>query len=142
VGLDISQHWISREHSSALGVCPVNDRTAKSLPRFDLIALLSVHHQWISRFGDSYARELVLYLISRSRIGLIIEFAALSEKYGAPPNSMFSDNCEASVKDYAKAWLASGGVEASFLGRAREKVGKEPIRFVYFVRSGGFPSEY
>jgi len=122
------------ENGPALGVISLNPRNIELIPSFDLILLLSVHHQWIKQYGDDYAKKLVEKIISKTKKYFIIEFAAISEKYGHK-SPLFTDNNEESVRKYAEGWLNnikfSG--EIQYIGRNKEKSDKEPFRYIYMI---------
>lgn len=134
VGLDVEDHWAYGDNGNAiLGVYPLGPAAVEKVPRFDLVCLLSVHHQWVSAGGDDQARELIAALFEKADLAMFIEFAALADKYGYSPNSRFRDNDEPSVRRYAQEWLRELGsaIEVSFLGKTRELPGKEPYRYLY-----------
>jgi SAM-dependent methyltransferase len=146
VGIDVGAYFLNHvlndleniheRHSAAFGVFPLSLETVQRLPEFDLVLLLSVHHQLINRFGDEHARRLVRGLAERARRYFVIEFAATQQKYGFK-EPMFIDNDEASVRTYAESWLRELGLSATieFLGKNKEHVGgdREPYRYVYLI---------
>jgi SAM-dependent methyltransferase len=132
---DINQVFGSQ--SAAYGVFPIQEANIASIPRFDLILLLSVHHQLTYHHGDAYTRRVVKQLIETARQYLVIEFAATAAKYRFS-KPQFIDNDEATVTAYAEAWLRelAGNAAIRYLGKNRE--GKsdgtsEPYRFVFLV---------
>ena len=122
------------KNGPALGVIALTPENVKSLPSFDLILLLSVHHQWVKEYGDNYTKKLVEKIINKAKKYFIIEFAAISEKYGFK-KPFFIDNDEESVKEYAEGWLNSlkFSGEIQYMGRNKEKPGKEPFRYIYMI---------
>ena len=137
VGIDRFQAWRGRKQEYAiLGLYELSPERIEQLPQFDIICILSVHHQLITKFGDDYAKSVISALIEKSKKGLFIEFAALSEKYGKLPNDLFTNNDEVSVRNYAKDWLNSfaSNYETEYLGRVRELENKEPFRYLYLIR--------
>lgn len=126
-----------KNSTAAYGVFVVNDSNVNSIPNFDLILLLSVHHQFVNMFGDDYAKDLVKSLIHKSNRYFVIEFAATNKKYGYS-DERFRDNDEASVRHYAEEWIADLGVDRSlkYIGRNREhsaSTSAEPYRFSYLL---------
>lgn len=139
VGLDIAPHFVGRFANSAsptpaFGVLPITPESVTALPEFDAVFLLSVHHQWTKLYGDGYSRRLVEQLFVKVRRHFVIEFAAISSKYGFadPP---FRDNDDASVVSWAQDWLRElkgvGGIR--YLGRNPEHQRKEPFRHLFAV---------
>lgn len=120
--------------SPAFGLFTLTLEKVSLLPRFDLILLLSVHHQWIKQYGDQYAKQLVEKIIDKSIRYFIIEFAALSEKYGYK-KPLFTDNNEESVKKYAEDWLNSINFSGNikYIGKNKERAGREPYRYLYMI---------
>jgi SAM-dependent methyltransferase len=147
VGVDVGPYYLNHvlrnvdqlygASGPALGVFPLDRENVSNIPEFDVILLLSVHHQWVKKYGDDYARDLVRALISKSRKYFVIEFASTLHKYGySEPH--FVDNDEGSVRAYAESWLESLGVgaEVKYLGKNRETAGTEPYRFIYMLTTG------
>lgn len=134
VGIDVKQHWRNRDHTAALGVFPLDRHSLKALPKFDMVAVLSVHHQWIATQGDELAAELMSSILDKARIATIVEFAAICRKYGAQPDSLFVDNEEESIRKYAEGYIDTLGKSYRYLGRAREKANTEPYRYVYIIK--------
>lgn len=149
VGIDVGPYYLNHvlndldkvfgKQSPAFGVFPLSDRNVDTIPEFDVVLLLSVHHQLVKRFGEAYARDLVTRLAAKARRYLVIEFSATADKYGFT-EARFVDNDEASVKAYADAWLRGlpleGDVDIRFLGKNKEYAGggeNEPYRYVYMV---------
>lgn len=121
--------------SPAFGLFTLTNENVMLIPEFDLILLFSVHHQWIKEYGDEYTKKLVGEIIKKSRKYFIIEFAAVSEKYGYE-KPLFLDNNEQSVKRYAENWLnsikPSGKIQ--YIGKNKENPGKEPYRYIYLIK--------
>lgn len=147
IGIDVGAYFLHHilndlekmyeQQSAAFGVFALSNETVHKLPEFDLILLLSVHHQIINRFGNEYARRLVSELVSKSRRYFVIEFAATRQKYGFK-EPMFVDNHEDSIRAYAESWLREMNlpVTITFLGKNKEHVegvDREPYRYVYLI---------
>ena len=133
VGIDVRQYWQYREYTAGLTVYPITLETVKAIPDFDLVALLSVHHQWVAKQGEAAAINIMKEIFNKARLGVFVEFAALSAKYGAPPNSLFIDNDPVTIQAYAEAFIAKLGKRAKYLGPAREKKNHEPFRYMFLV---------
>ncbi len=123
--------------TAAYGVFPLDDANIDSIPRFDLILLLSVHHQLVKLYGDDYAQRVVRLLVEKATTYFAIEFAAITDKYGYD-DARFTDNDDASIMEYAEQWLSDLGVgfEAKFLGKNRENTredDREPYRYCYLL---------
>lgn len=119
----------------AYGVFPLTEENVSTIPEFDLILLLSVHHQWTKRYGDTYTQRLVRRLIGKARCYFVIEFASRASKYGFE-TPQFKDNDEESVRGYAQSWLSGLQVPGriDYLGKNRESTGKaEPYRYVFLI---------
>ena len=118
-----------------LGVHEVDISNVHKLPSFEVVCILSVHHQWVAAKGDGYAGDLIKIIWERSKSGIFIEFAALAQKYGYSPDERFQDNDETSVTKYASDWLARyvGVASAEYLGRSRELEEVEPYRYMFLL---------
>lgn len=100
VGTDKYQAWGTQgQRNAILGIYELSPERVKQLPEFDIICILSVHHQLIANFGNDYAKSVISALVKKSKMGLFIEFAAISEKYGKAPNELFSNNNEKAVRE-------------------------------------------
>lgn len=148
VGIDVGPHFLHQvlngldevynRQSAAFGVFPLSEENVDAIATFDVVMLLSVHHQLTSRFGDAYTRRLVARLSGKARQAFVIEFAGTAQKYGLE-EAPFEDNDEASIRAYAERWLADLGVEGAieYLGRNREHSGlaeREPYRYLFIMR--------
>lgn len=142
VGVDIMKNFPhdyfvgEGDVTPALGVYPITPERLKLLPSFDLVLLLSVHHQWTKKHGDDYSRSMVESIVKKANRYFVIEFSALSSKYGFEDGDMFTDNDESSIRDYATSWLTSMDIEGDveYIGKNRELGGKEPYRYIYLIR--------
>jgi SAM-dependent methyltransferase len=146
VGIDVGPYFLNHvltdldnvygRSSAAYGVFPINQKNVEDLPAFDLILLLSVHHQLIKHHGDEYTKDVVRKLLEKATEYLVVEFAATRMKYGFSGNE-FEDNDEASVRSYAESWIHSlaDNLDVTYLGKNRESGEREPFRFVYSIRT-------
>lgn len=137
VGTDKFQAWRTRKQQSAiLGIYELSPERVAQLPEFDIICMLSVHHQLVTNYGDDYARSVISALVDKSKMGFFIEFAAISEKYGKAPDELFKNNDEKAVRAYAESWLdsLSTNFKAEYLGKVRELQKHEPYRYLYMIR--------
>ena len=123
------------QQNPAFGVFPLTQENITTIPEFDLILLLSVHHQLINIYGNDYTESLVRQLINKSQRYFVIEFAATAKKYGFT-DPKFDDDDEESVKLYAESWLKGLQVPGTieYVGKNREGSDKmEPYRFVFMI---------
>lgn len=137
VGIDATDIWRKNKRiDGLLGTFQLDQQNINQLPTFDIISILSVHHQIIAAHGDNYAQQILTSLLSKATNGLFIEFSALSEKYGSEKNSLFIDNDQESVKQYAEMWLEKicSSDKFDFLGKTRESQPTEPFRYLYLIR--------
>ena len=134
VGIELKDSWkFSNNGKAVLGVFPMTFDEIDKLPEFDIICLLSVHHQWVFKYGDVHVKKMITKIFSKAKFSLFIEFAALSEKYGYGKNIKFIDNDESSVRAYAENWLNEFEISfnVKFMGKTRELEDKEPYRYLY-----------
>src|SRR5690606_37516654 len=108
VGVDVLPRRIDYETDQipVIGYFKVNNENVSSLPNFDMILLLSVHHQWVKQLGDDGAQRLIAEIIMKANKYFFIEFASINSKYGYSPDR-FKDHDEESVLKYSQQWLES-----------------------------------
>lgn len=142
VGIDISPFFarnmlrsLHAENTPAFGTMKLGPGNVATLPTFDLILVLSVHHWWVKEHGDEVAQRMVRTLIERSRRYFVIEFSSIRDKYGYQ-QPQFVDNDEASVTSYAKRWLLEidPSYDVHYLGANAETQGREKFRHILMIR--------
>jgi SAM-dependent methyltransferase len=141
VGIDISPFFartiLRQLHAAkvpAFGTLKLTPESVRTLPTFDMMLVLSVHHWWVKEYGDRVAQDMVKSLIERTRRYVVLEFASIRDKYGYP-EGRFVDNDEQSVTRYARRWLeeVDPGLEIKYLGTNRETTGRERLRHLMLV---------
>lgn len=146
VGIDINPRIIDYPENKRpiIGYFPFNDKSVRIVPNFDIILLLSVHHQWVHDSGDAHTQNLIAEIIRKAQQYMFIEFATLNEKYGyAEPR--FDEGDEGSQKRYFESWLreckstynalfGKDEFEFSYVGKNRERVGVEEFRHTYLIK--------
>src|SRR5690606_5534780 len=82
VGVDVLPRRIDYETDQipVIGYFKVNNENVSSLPNFDMILLLSVHHQWVKQLGDDGAQRLIAEIIMKANKYFFIEFASINSK--------------------------------------------------------------
>ena len=111
VGLDIDRSLIdkARRQYRAVENCAfaVSDLTPENigrLPVFEVVLLLSVHHNWMRSYGPDVSGEMLRTLVGRASKVLVFEAPARTMRYGRhAPN--FIDNDEASVTAFNQSYL-------------------------------------
>ena len=141
VGIDISpffaRNMLRQLHAQkvpAFGTLKLTPESVQTLPTFDLMLVLSVHHWWVKEYGDGVAQQMVKSLIARTRRYFVIEFSSIKDKYGYS-QERFVDNDEQSVTQYARQWLQDidPGYDIRYLGANRETTGRERFRHIVLV---------
>ncbi len=137
VGVDIAPYFADNlvEGGPVFGILPMTEERAASLPLFDAIFLMSVHHQWHLLFGDEQTRRMIKALADKAQTYFVIEIAAIASKYGFGSNAPFNDNDEKSVVSYGLEWLRSLGATGTvrYIGRNPEHPRKEPYRYSFVI---------
>jgi SAM-dependent methyltransferase len=142
VGIDVSpffaRNFLRRLHDSntpAFGNMKLGPDNVSTLPTFDLVLVLSVHHWWVKEHGDDAAKRMVRSLIERARHYFVIEFSSIREKYGYV-EPQFVDNDAASVTAYARRWLldTDPACDVRYLGPNAETQGREKQRHIFLVQ--------
>lgn len=148
VGIDVAPRLINRGASQipVIGYFKVSNENVSSLPDFDAVLLLSVHHQWVIQGGDKEAQHLVAAILLKARKYFFIEFASINSKYGYSP-ARFKDHDEESILKYARDWLqevveiaktrsATENISIRYVGKNKELERVEEFRYVYLVSHG------
>lgn len=117
----------------ALGQMRINSEVLSTIPAFDCVLLLSVHHQWIMSMDGAAADNLFSEVLKKARKVFIVEFASINEKYGKDQG--FTDNDSASIQEYATTYLEKfvSAEQISYLGETPEFPGREPLRYMFAV---------
>ena len=142
VGVDVSPRIIKYPETERpiMGYYKVTDATIAAVPNFDIILLLSVHHQWVTEKGDAYAQELIARIIDKANAYMFIEFATLNSKYGYR-EPRFDEHDEESQKQYCIDWLNGCGTflgnyedfSITYVGKNRERIGVEEYRHTFMI---------
>lgn len=141
VGIDVAPYFMRnvvrhayKTQAPAFGTHKLTPESVHTLPTFDMMLVLSVHHWWVKEYGDAPAQEMVRTLIAKTRRYFVIEFSSIKDKYGYR-DERFVDNDEHSVTDYARRWLQAidPGYDIRYLGANRETTGREKFRHIVLV---------
>lgn len=144
VGIDHNPRIIDYPENKRpiIGYFPFNPESAGLVPNFDIILLLSVHHQWVKKYNDEYAQKLIATLIQKAQHYMFIEFATINSKYGYK-EPRFDDHDENSQKKYYEEWLKGvekfygsekPGFTFSYVGKNKELAGVEEYRQTYLIK--------
>lgn len=72
-GIDLEEYWKLHDNGKAiLGVYNFNEKDVSKLPIYDAILLLSVHHQWVNKNGEEYAKNVVNNLLGKTRVCMFL----------------------------------------------------------------------
>lgn len=128
----ISRH--ARVANCAFMLMDVRPDDLASLPAFDVVLLLSVHHHWLMAHGPDTAGRMLRDLSERAGSMILFEGASRNVRYGDyPPN--FVDNDEASVTAYLRGYLEHhvGDLfdRIDLLGKAPCVGEREPFRWSF-----------
>jgi SAM-dependent methyltransferase len=143
VGVDINPRIIDYEENKRpiMGYYPIDLQSVSKVHHFDIVLLLSVHHQWVRDQSEAYAQELIASIIGKAKRYMFIEFASILEKYGYT-TARFEEGNEASLKLYCEAWLndcrkftasSSADFKFEYIGRNKERAGVEEFRYIYKI---------
>ena len=139
VGIDIDPRLVEKAvvrnaavHKCGFMTMQLTPDSVATLPTFDVVLVLSVHHNWIKAYGPEVAGSLLAAVMERTGKVLIFEGAARRERYGDHPPD-FVDNDEASVTAHLEAYLHEylGPTAARIerLGKAPALGEREPYRW-------------
>lgn len=117
---------------ACLGNIEFNLDLVKTIPNFDAILLLSVHHQMIRFLGDEWTRDFVSGLAIKSKKVFLMEIASINSKYGKENGEFFIDNDETSVVNYAQTWFSEilPDFDCSYIKKIPQ-VENEPYRMLF-----------
>ena len=111
----------------------IDSTNVETLPAFDVVLCLSVHHNWVDAEGPEKAADILRALVKRSNRVMVFEGPARQERFGSFDPG-FVDNDEASVTAYYEEYLAK---ELGDLVSRIEPLGKpanhdpEPYRWAW-----------
>ena len=111
-----------------------------AMPEYDVVLLLSVHHQWWKNWGPEVANRMLVEVAKKARKQFFFAPACIAEKYGefAVP---FADNDYAAIETYFRSLLEEGcGKTLSSLGMTTNELPpSEPLRPIYLLQSTAPP---
>jgi SAM-dependent methyltransferase len=116
----------------------IDPDTVLMLPRFDVVFCLSVHHYWVSRYGENTAWWIIAELLARARRKFFFEPASVNRKYG-DSDLDFQDLDRESIVEYNVKNLglvASPDQSIRVLGETQCRP-KEPFRMMFLVERRG-----
>ena len=139
VGIDIDRRLVQEavERNAAVSHCgfmtmEITPESVTTLPTFDVVLVLSVHHNWIKAYGPEVAGSMLAAVMGRTGKVLIFEGAARRERYGDHPPD-FVDNDEASVtahlEGYLRRHVGPTATRIEPLGKAPALGEREPYRW-------------
>src|SRR5688500_919404 len=111
VGIEKSESLIRRARRSYAGVsrcaymrAEIDFEMCSSIPEFDVVLLLSVHHHWHHAFGPEIAAQMLARIVSRSKNVTFFEGASRDTRFESNfPD--FVDNDETSITGYYQSYL-------------------------------------
>ena len=110
--------------------------TAKKLPRFDVLLLLSVYHRWHAGYGPERAVQMLKDLTAATGRLVIFEGPSRTSRYKTDKPD-FTSNDETSVTEYYSAFLKThlGPMSSAIrlLGKAPCVGEREPYRWTFAV---------
>lgn len=133
-GIDKLNHH--RNLSNILvGELDITEVDMTDFPEFSNLFILSVHHQFISMYGELYTLDLLNRLSQIIKSRIFIEFAALNSKYGFSDGDLFIDNDSDTILEYGFIFLSRLNKKCTikFLGKTREDNPNEPFRYLFEV---------
>jgi SAM-dependent methyltransferase len=116
----------------------IDPDTVLMLPRFDVVFCLSVHHYWVSLYGEAKAWWMIAQLLARARNKFFFEPASVKRKYD-DSDLDFQDLDRASIVEYNVKHLelvASPDQSIRVLGETRCRP-KESFRMMFLVERRG-----
>ncbi len=112
----------------------IDPDTVLMLPRFDVVFCLSVHHYWVSQYGEDATWRIIAELMARTRSKFYFEPASVKRKYGGADLDFRDLDREAIVEYNVKRLelAASSDQSIRVLGETRCRP-KEPFRMMFLV---------
>ena len=122
--------------SSSLGFVrqAIDPETVLTLPKFDVVFCLSVHHYWVPLYGEGTTWKIIGELLSRARNKVFFEPAGVKRKFGGAPLD-FEDLDRNSIIEYNVKHLESVAAldqSVRVLGETPCR-SKEPFRMMFLV---------
>jgi SAM-dependent methyltransferase len=122
-----------------LGIDP---ESVQTLPAFDVVLCLSVHHYWVRTFGAEAAWRIVGGLLARARRKRFFEPASVKRKFGSP-DLPFRDLDREAIAEYNTKRLeavAAPGQAVRLLGETACRP-REPFRMMFLVERAAARSD-
>ena len=116
----------------------IDPETVLMLPSFDVVLCLSVHHYWVSLYGEDSAWRIIAELLARARNKFLFEPASVKRKYGGADLD-FRDLDREEIVEYNVKHLelaASSDQSVRVLGETKCRP-KEPFRMMFLVERRG-----
>ncbi len=116
----------------------IDPDTVLMLPGFDVVFCLSVHHYWVSLYGEDTAWRIIAELLARARNKFFFEPASVKRKYG-DSDLDFQDLDREAIVEYNVKHLelvASSDQSIRVLGETPCRP-KEPFRMMFLVERRG-----
>lgn len=108
------------------------------LPRFDVVLLLSVYHQWVAEHGNGTAERMLADVAAATRRLLLFETAGVARKYGEHVPRRLA---ESGAVDYVTDLLRrlAPGASVRHLGPTPTPDDDEEVRHLFAVDVGADP---
>jgi len=112
----------------------IDPQSVLTLPEFDVVLCLSVHHYWVRIFGEDPAWQIVGELLRRARKKLFFEPASVKRKFGSKHLDFEDLDREAIVEYNTKHLEAAAGPDQSIrvLGETPCRP-REPFRMMFLI---------
>jgi SAM-dependent methyltransferase len=112
----------------------IDRQSVLTLPEFDVVLCLSVHHYWVRDFGEAQAWQIVGELLRRARHRFFFEPASVKRKFGSPDLDFADLDREAIVEYNTKHLEAVAAPDQTIrvLGETPCRP-REPFRMMFLV---------
>lgn len=143
IGIDRSQRSISYakrrfgiKDNIAFMQADITPGSIDTLPCFDIVLCLSVHHHWHRQYGQEAARVMLRKLGEKANSKFFFEPPSKKSKYGSDPPPI-RDYDQQSIVEYNLNMLRSlfgDDKEVEYIG-APKCVGSEPYRYLFLAKT-------
>jgi len=135
-GIEANEKYIDQLNDKIKNMT-VTPKNIKYIPKYDVITLLSVSHQWNANYGENKEKEMIRILGNKAIRKFFYQPASIKSKFGTPPNII--DNNSISIQTYYIKFLKDlfQKSKISYIGKTSLTTKKEPYRYMFLVEKIG-----
>jgi hypothetical protein len=132
-GIEGNKDYISKDMEKYIKNNIVTPENIRYIRRYDAILLLSVNHQFNSKYGADIERKMIKIIGNKANKKFFFQPASIKSKYKDAPN--IKDNDAGSIKVYNIKLLKELFPHdiVKYVGQTKLTTKKEPYRYIFLV---------